>query len=154
MPARSPRRRAWRGWRSAAWITAWTWASRPTPRARKRCWTRPGCRCCCIPAQPGWRPRFPAYETPARPERAAFATTGLPIHEDGTNASLDVGLAARRALIEMIDHLETVRGFDRRAAYALCSATVDLRISEIVDVPNAAVSALLPLDVFEDAPAA
>jgi acetamidase/formamidase len=29
------------------------------------------------------------------------------------------------------------------------SATVDLRLSEIVDVPNPVVSALLPLDVFE-----
>ena len=34
-------------------------------------------------------------------------------------------------------------------AYALCSATVDLHISEVVDVPYPVVSALLPLDVFE-----
>jgi acetamidase/formamidase len=29
------------------------------------------------------------------------------------------------------------------------SAAVDLRLSEIVDVPNPVVSALLPLDIFE-----
>jgi acetamidase/formamidase len=29
------------------------------------------------------------------------------------------------------------------------SAAVDLRLSEVVDVPNPVVSALLPLDVFE-----
>ena len=40
-------------------------------------------------------------------------------------------------------------GFERLAAYALCSAVVDLRISEVVDVPYPIVSALLPLDVFE-----
>ena len=31
----------------------------------------------------------------------------------------------------------------------LCSVAADLRISEVVDVPNPLVSALLPLDVFE-----
>jgi formamidase len=49
----------------------------------------------------------------------------------------------------MLDHLTIERGFGREAAYALMSATVDLRLSEIVDVPNPLVSALLPLDVFE-----
>ena len=49
----------------------------------------------------------------------------------------------------MLDHLTVERGFGREGAYALMSATVDLHLSEIVDVPNALVSALLPLDVFE-----
>ncbi len=49
----------------------------------------------------------------------------------------------------MIDHLEQTYGFERPAAYALCSVAVDLRISEVVDVPNPVVSALLPLDIFE-----
>ena len=41
-------------------------------------------------------------------------------------------------------------GFERAAAYALCSVAVDLRISEVVDVPYPLVSALLPLDVFDE----
>jgi formamidase len=49
----------------------------------------------------------------------------------------------------MIDYLETRLGVDRAAAYALCSVAVDLRISEVVDVPYPLVSALLPLDIFE-----
>jgi formamidase len=49
----------------------------------------------------------------------------------------------------MIDHLERTYGFARPAAYALCSVCVDLRVSEVVDVPYPVVSALLPLDVFE-----
>jgi formamidase len=99
--------------------------------------------------RPAWRPPFPAYETPGLPARRAFATTGLSVHEDGRNESLDLSLATRRALLAMLDHLTVERGFGREGAYALMSATVDLRLSEIVDVPNPLVSALLPLDVFE-----
>jgi formamidase len=99
--------------------------------------------------QPAWRPPFPVYETPGLPVRPAFATVGLPVGEDGHNESLDLSLATRRALLAMLDHLTLERGFRREAAYALMSVAVDLRLSEIVDVPNAAVSALLALDVFE-----
>jgi formamidase len=48
----------------------------------------------------------------------------------------------------MIDHLVERYGFARPAAYALCSVAVDLRVSEVVDVPYPVVSALLRLDVF------
>lgn len=87
----------------------------------------------------------------ASPEMAAprrfFATTGIGITRDGVNQGEDLSLAARNALLNMIDHLET-RGFSRQQAYALCSVAVDLRISQTVDVPNLLVSALLPLDIF------
>ena len=86
-----------------------------------------------------------------RPELAAprrfFATTGISVHKDGTNESEDLSLSAKNALLNMIEHLET-RGFDRQQAYALCSVAVDLRVSQVVDVPNLLVSALLPLDIF------
>jgi formamidase len=89
------------------------------------------------------------YFTP--PELAAprrfFATTGIGVHKDGTNESEDLSLSAKNALLNMIEHLQT-RGFDRQQAYALCSVAVDLRISQVVDVPNLLVSALLPLDIF------
>ena len=62
---------------------------------------------------------------------------------------MDIDAAARVALLEMIDYLEARLGFDRPAAYALCSVAVDLRISEVVDIPYPLVSALLPLDIFE-----
>jgi formamidase len=92
---------------------------------------------------PGARLRFPSYETPARPGRRSFATTGIPVE-----AGMDLNAAAREALLEMIDHIERTYRFERPAAYALCSAVVDLRVSEVVDVPYPVVSALLPLDVF------
>jgi len=87
----------------------------------------------------------------ARPELAAprrfHATTGISVRRDGRNESEDATLAARNALLNMIDYLGT-RGFDRQQAYALSSCAVDLRISQLVDVPNFIVTALLPLDVF------
>ena len=89
------------------------------------------------------RSHFPSFETPARPGRRRFATMGIPV-DDG----MDLNAAARLALIEMLDHLERRYGFSRPAAYALASACVDLRVSEVVDVPYPVVSALLPLDVF------
>jgi formamidase len=99
--------------------------------------------------QPAWRPPFPTYETPGLPARPAFATTGIPVDEDGRNESLDLSLATRRALLAMLEHLTFERGVRREAAYALMSVAVDLRVSEVVDVPNPVVSALLPLDIFE-----
>ena len=92
----------------------------------------------------GPAPPFPAFETPGEQPRRSFAVTGIPVD---TGMSLDA--AARAALVEMIAHLERAYGFARPAAYALCSVCVDLRISEVVDVPYPLVSALLPLDVFE-----
>ena len=86
------------------------------------------------------------------PELAAprrfYATTGMPISRDGVNASEDATLAARNALLNMIDYLGYERSFSRQQAYALCSVAVDLKISELVDVPNFVVSAFLPLDIF------
>jgi formamidase len=87
----------------------------------------------------------------APPELAAprrfHATTGICVTRDGRNESEDLTLAARNALLNMIDYLGT-RGFDAQQAYALCSVAVDLRISQTVDVPNLMVTAILPLDIF------
>ena len=86
-----------------------------------------------------------------QPELAApkrfYATTGYSVTEDGENRSEDLTLAARNALLAMIEYLGT-RGYDRQQAYAICSVAVDLRVSQVVDVPNFIVSALLPLDIF------
>lgn len=86
-----------------------------------------------------------------QPELAAprrfYATTGYSVTEDGENRSEDLTLAARNALLAMIDYLGT-RGYDRQQAYTICSVAVDLRVSQVVDVPNFLVSALLPLDIF------
>lgn len=99
--------------------------------------------------------RFPRFSHPgyfASPQWAAphnfVATTGLPIRDDGTQECEDLTLAARNALLDMIELLGE-RGFSREQAYVICSLAVDLRISNAVDLPNVCVSALLPEAIFE-----
>jgi len=79
--------------------------------------------------------------------RRFFATTGISVTKDGVNHSEDITLAARNALLNMIDHLGE-RGWTRQQAYAICSVAVDLKISQVVDAPNMLVSAFLPEDIF------
>ncbi len=100
---------------------------------------------------PAWRPRFPAYETPPQRPRRTFATTGISLDDEGRNEDMDLTLATRRALVEMIGWLGAEHGLSREAAYVLVSTAVDLRLSEIVDVPNPLVSAVVPLDIFDTA---
>jgi formamidase len=97
----------------------------------------------------GPRLRFPAWESPPRPGRRCFATTGIPLDDDGRNGDRDLNLATRRALIELLDWLTATRGMSREAAYVLMSVAAELRMSEVVDAPNPLVSAALPLDIFE-----
>jgi formamidase len=99
--------------------------------------------------------RWPRFAHPgyfAAPEWAAprnfIATMGMPVRTDGTQEGEDVTLAARNALINMIELLQE-RGWSRQQAYIICSVAVDLRISNIVDLPNVTVSAFLPEDIFQ-----
>jgi formamidase len=85
----------------------------------------------------------PEYAAPRR----FYATTGISVTKDGENHAEDATLAARNALLNMIDHLGE-RGWTRQQAYALCSVAVDLKVSQLVDVPNMLVSAFLPEDIF------
>jgi formamidase len=48
----------------------------------------------------------------------------------------------------MIDLLQE-RGWSKAQAYVICSVAVDLRISNLVDLPNVTVAALLPEAIFE-----
>ncbi|MEM7408578.1 MAG: acetamidase/formamidase family protein [Pseudomonadota bacterium] len=98
---------------------------------------------------------FPRFAHPGyflAPQWAApcniIATTGMPIRADGSNDGENVTLAAENALLAMIDLL-VQRGYSREQAYVICSVAVDLRISNIVDLPNVTVSALLPEGIFE-----
>jgi len=99
--------------------------------------------------------RWPRFSHPgyfASPEWAAprnfMATMGMPIREDGTQEGEDLTLAARNALLNMIDLLQE-RGWSKEQAYIICSVAVDLKISNVVDLPNVTVSAFLPEDIFQ-----
>lgn len=95
-----------------------------------------------------------------------YATVGFPIKEGGKvtpyhqyldgvrigplmNLSEDVTLAARDALLQMIEWIVREKKLTREQAYVLSSVAVDLRISNLVDVPNFAVTAILDLGVFD-----
>ena len=99
--------------------------------------------------------KFPRYAHPGYflpPEWAAprnfIATMGMPIRSDGIQEGEDLTLAARNALVNMIELLQE-RGWTREQAYVICSVAVDLKISNAVDLPNVTVSAFLPEDIFQ-----
>jgi len=97
-------------------------------------------------------PRFAHPDYFASPEWAVprnfIATMGVPIREDGTQECEDLTLAARNALLNMIELLQE-RGWSREQAYVICSVAVDLKVSNIVDLPNVTVSAFLPENIFQ-----
>ena len=111
----------------------------------------------------------PHYEGPASvlriPSERFYAVTGFPLKEKGSvpanltylesakiaslsNLSGDINLAARNALAAIIDYIMTEYGYDQTQAYVIASVAVDLRIGQLVDVPNVGVTAILPLDIF------
>ena len=83
----------------------------------------------------------------AAPERF-LGVMGMPINAAGEIEAENLTLACRNAVLSMIELLQE-RGFSREQAYVICSVAVDLRISNVVDVPNYVVSALLPEAIFD-----
>lgn len=99
--------------------------------------------------------RLPRFSHPGfflKPQWAVpgnlIGTVGYPINDDGTQGGEDLTLAARNALLQMIQLLGE-RGYSREQAYVICSVAADLRISNAVDLPNVTVSALLPEAIFD-----
>lgn len=87
------------------------------------------------------RPQFEISRPPTGhvDERGYYVTTGI---------APDLMRAAKDGVRDMIDHLDRQYKLAPDLAYALCSVAVDLRISEVVDVPNWVVSAYLPKAIF------
>jgi formamidase len=85
----------------------------------------------------------PAFAVPQN----FLGVMGMPINAKGEIESENLTLAARNATLNMMTLLQE-RGFSREQAYVICSVAVDLRISNVVDVPNYVVSALLPEAIF------
>jgi formamidase len=73
---------------------------------------------------------------------------GMPVDDAGFNHGENLNVACRNAVLNMMSLLQE-RGFSREQAYVICSVAVDLRISNVVDVPNVVISALLPEDIFQ-----
>lgn len=84
-----------------------------------------------------------------------FQTAGpVTRHLDGKGYYVTTGVgpdlmdASKDAVRAMIEHLSKHYGLLPEDAYLLCSVACDLRISEIVDMPNWVVSLYLPLQLF------
>ncbi len=61
----------------------------------------------------------------------------------------DLYVNSQNAVRYMIDWLEANHNLSRSQAYCLCGAAADLKISEIVDLPNWIVSCYMPLSVLK-----
>jgi acetamidase/formamidase len=82
---------------------------------------------------------------------APGATAATPVGQRYATDGIDPDLlsAGRDAVRRMIDWLGREHGIAPVDAYLLCSVAIDLRISEIVDMPNFVVTAHCPLSIFE-----
>jgi formamidase len=95
-----------------------------------------------------------------------YATIGYPLKKAGevppqhkyldsaklaglSNLNEDLTQAARSSLIDMIEWLMKTKGLTSQQAYVFTSVACDLRIGNVVDVPNYAVSTICPLEVFQ-----
>jgi acetamidase/formamidase len=88
---------------------------------------------------------FPRFKTPGPVTRHLDAKG----YEVATGIGPDLMQAARASVRSMVDLLMQQRGMPAIDAYLLCSVCGDLRISEIVDLPNWTVSFYFPRIVFE-----
>ena len=81
-----------------------------------------------------------AAMTPEMRAKGFYQTTGV-----GPDLMSD----AKQAVRAMIEWLVRDQGLSLHEAYAICSVAGDLKISEIVDVPNWVVSMTVPRGIFE-----
>jgi acetamidase/formamidase len=88
---------------------------------------------------------FPRFSTPGPVTRHLDAKG----YEATTGIGPDMMEGAKNAVSGMIDLLGKQHGLSPEDAYLLCSVAGDLRISEIVDMPNWVVSFYFPRVVFE-----
>ena len=98
-----------------------------------------------LTARPDLHLSGPEFLTAAGP--LAETPVGRRYATDGIGP--DLAGAARDAVRRMIDWLGREHGLAAEDAYLLCSVAIDLRISEIVDMPNYVVTAHCPLSIFE-----
>jgi acetamidase/formamidase len=87
----------------------------------------------------------PEFDVVRPLERASAAAAGYHVT---TGIAPDLLTATRDSVLRMIDYLTGRYAVTPEQAYALCSVAVDLRLSEVVDLPNFVVSAFLPNDLF------
>jgi acetamidase/formamidase len=65
-----------------------------------------------------------------------------------TGVGPDLMEDAKKAVRDMIDWLVRDQGLSLHEAYAICSVAGDLKVSEVVDLPNWIVSMTVPRGIF------
>jgi acetamidase/formamidase len=73
-------------------------------------------------------------------DKGRYATMGL---------DSDLLEATRKAVRYMIQWLVATKGLTRHEAYVLTSVAADLKLAEVVDMPNHAVTMSIPLNLFD-----
>jgi len=84
-------------------------------------------------------PHFRTAPVVAEMDEEYYGTTGV---------ESDIREAARDAVRHMIKFLMSEFGLDRQEAYMLCSVAGDLKLHEVVDMPNYVVGFLIPKSIF------
>ncbi|MFZ1996275.1 MAG: acetamidase/formamidase family protein [Solirubrobacteraceae bacterium] len=97
-----------------------------------------------LSVRPDMTARYPQYAIPA----GQVAATEQSAYHVCTGIGPDLMEASREAVRALIDHVAERYGRTRQEAYAIASVAADLRIHEIVDVPNWVVGAFLPEAIF------
>lgn len=84
-------------------------------------------------------PHFSTATADTKPEGEYYCTTGI---------DSDIREATRSAVRNMIAFLVAEHGLDRVEAYMLCSVAGDLRMHEVVDMPNYVIGMMMPRSVL------
>ncbi|KAJ7229566.1 Formamidase [Mycena haematopus] len=80
-----------------------------------------------------------------------FSTPKINLEEEyycTTGVDADMREATRAAVRNMINFLAAEHGFSRVEAYMLCSVVADLRLHEVVDMPNYVVGMMIPRSIL------
>ncbi|ATZ51328.1 hypothetical protein BCIN_06g07380 [Botrytis cinerea B05.10] len=88
-------------------------------------------------------PHFLVAPQPVTVDKGEYAALGI---------DSDLREASRKALRGLIAWLVAEKGLESQEAYMLSSVAANLKIAEIVDMPNYAVACSLPLSIFVGAP--
>ncbi|KAJ8597201.1 Acetamidase/Formamidase [Rhizopogon salebrosus TDB-379] len=84
-------------------------------------------------------PHFSTAVARTKSEEEYYCTTGI---------NSDIREATRSAVRNMIEYLVAEFGLDRVEAYMLCSVAGDLRMHEVVDMPNYVIGMMMPKSVL------
>jgi acetamidase/formamidase len=88
--------------------------------------------------------RYPQFRVP----QGELARTELSAYHVTTGVHGDLMEAAREATRAAVAHIQETHGHSREEAYAIASVACDLRIHEIVDIPNWVVGCFIPDSIF------